>query len=317
MIIETQRRLEELNANLQKHTRLNNEHARKKEFVNVIFGIQPQGSLEGEPYSETDNRKLSYQDGVRYGHLNAVSAHMHQECKLAKQIMLIIACVLGLALFIVWCILDPLMGWNFLFDEGENLATVFQDSWFLTLFVMLLLSIPFIGANLLIYFLFIRKPLSSLVYAKHEEAYNEARLSDLKEYDREFDIANGYHNHDLPLLEKQILELREQIDKDDILASNFKNIAIVTRLVGYFQQGRVESVKEAVNLMISEDSEQARHYALLQAQRAQNEQMAHLNAQLNETNSRLHEANSRLSDLEHEVSNIDRTAHIDVDVRVK
>lgn len=304
---EAQRRLEELKVNLQKHTELNNEYTRKKEFVDAIFSIQPEGTLEGDLYGESDSRELSYEDGARYGRLNAVLTDAYQKCKLAKMGMKIFVSIVGLAVFLIWCILDPLMGWNFLFDKGENLGTFFQENWFTALFAMLILALPFVGVSLLIYFLFVRKPLSKAVYARYGEAYDEARLFDLREYDREFGTAENYNNHDLPLLQKQIGELRERIEKDDILSSDFKDIATVGRIVRYFQQGRAESVKEAVNLMLAENAEQARHSAMLEMQRVQREQVERLNQQLNETN-------SRLQDLKESVDTIDTTTYIDVRV---
>lgn len=304
---EAQRRLEQLKTNLNQLSGLSAEYQQKIQFTNTVLSIRPQGTLKGAPYGELDKRELSYNDGTRYGRLNAVFTAAYEESKSAKLGMMIIASIIGLAVFLIWCILDPLMGWNFLFDKGENLITFFQENWFTALIAALIVAVPFVGVCLLFYFVFVRKPLERAVYAKYQDKYEEARLSDLREYDLEVVLANGYCEKDIPLLKNQIQETRDRIEKDDILAANFKDIATVERIIGYFQQGRAETVKEAINLMLSENAEQARHSALLEMQRVQREQVERLNQQLNETN-------SRLQDLQESVDTIDTTTYIDVRV---
>ena len=302
---EEQRRLEQLKRNLEQLGGLNAEYQQKIQFANTVLSIRPQGTLKGAPYGELDKRELSYNDGTRYGRLNAVFTAAYQESKSAKLGMMIIASIIGLTVFLIWCILDSLMGWNFLFDKGENLITFFQENWFTALIAVLIFAVPFVGVGLLFYFVIVRKSLERAVYAKYQDEYEEARLSDLREYDLEVVLANGYCEKDIPLLKNQIQETRNEIEKDDTLAENFKDIATVERIIGYFQQGRAETVKEAINLMLADNAERARHSALMEMQRIQREQVERLNQQLNETN-------SRLQDLQTSVDNMETTTYVDV-----
>jgi chromosome segregation ATPase len=85
-------------------------------------------------------------------------------------------------------------------------------------------------------------------YRDYEET--RRKLEDREKEKIAADLAKAEEK--LTELNSQLEEIRNKLNENDILSSRLKNRRTVSTLIGYFEDRRVDTIKEAVNLMFEE-----------------------------------------------------------------
>ncbi|MBR5048838.1 MAG: hypothetical protein IKX74_04285 [Erysipelotrichaceae bacterium] len=100
----------------------------------------------------------------------------------------------------------------------------------------------------------------------------------------------------LSTLQEKLAAARRQLEEDDTLSSRLKNLKTVNTLIGYFEDRRADSLKEAVNLLFEE-----------QHRKKAEENIAQLQQQTAIISSQLQQNEKKINDVLKKANDIDRT----------
>ena len=184
----------------------------------------------------------------------------------------IVSVGLAILFYIVICCLDRSLEWDILFTPGNPLTGGLIAV--AIIFGILIVGLYATAVVIPTYFIDKAKlPKREKEYDKiHAQALKNAQQADEKilsqqraQLQKVLDLAETQKK----TLQEKIAKLKEEIANERCIPDYYKTIDRLTKIISYFEQGRAETVKEALNLF----AEETRYQQIVNMQRQANAQM--------------------------------------------
>ncbi len=222
----------------------------------------------------------------------------------------IVSVGLAVIFYIVICCLDRSLEWDILFTPGEpltgGLITV------AVIFGILVVGLYATAVVIPTYFI------DKAKLPKREQEYDRIHAQELKNAKQADEKILSEQNAQLQkildaaeaqkkTLQEKIRQLKEEIANDKCVPDYYKTVERLTKIISYFEHGRAETIKEALNLF----AEDARYQQIVNMQQQANAQMqANIQTNMQAIQQIAEEARSIAYAAEHTAQNANVTVEV-------